>query len=188
MSARQIDFTLLSLYTEKYCSISPTGLDIFLNKIFYVILGLYMEIATKKFRRILLALTTVGFLWVSVFGLVHSMNDMKMNSDGIMSGCLFSGQATVCTMNFAEHIDHWQAMFTTLPQKAGLLELMILALVLTVVAVIFGPRLLFEHSGLLYSRQRLYIKQNPHILLFNSLREAFSQGILNPKIYDSATV
>ena len=148
----------------------------------------YMEIATKKFGKFLLALTMVALLWISVFGLVHSMNDMKMNSDGTMSGCLYSGQAAICTMNFAEHITLLQSMLTSLPQKTGLMDLLILAVVLIVTAVIFGPRLLFDHSRLLFSRQRLYIKQNPHIPLFDSLRETFSQGILNPKIYKTTTL
>ncbi|MFA6295492.1 MAG: hypothetical protein WC666_03655 [Candidatus Paceibacterota bacterium] len=145
-----------------------------------------MEIANKKFVKILFAITAISFLWLGTFGLMHHMSEMKPDMTG-GSGCLFNGQTEVCTMNFSEHIALWEGMMTTLPQEIGALSLLALALLLVVV-VAFWRNPLFEFSEHIASRWRLYIKQNPQIRLFNSIIEQFSQGILNPKIFASATI
>lgn len=145
-----------------------------------------MEIANKKIVKILFALTAISFLWFGTFGLLHHMSEMKPDMAG-GSGCLFNGQTEVCTMNFSEHMALWQGMFTSLPQEVGVLSLLALALLLVAVIAIW-QKPLTEFSELVASRWRLYIKQNPHIRLFNSIIEQFSQGILNPKIFASATI
>lgn len=143
-------------------------------------------LANKKIIKILFALTAISFLWLGTFGLLHHMGEMRPGN-ATSSGCLFNGQAEVCTMDFSEHIALWQGMMTSLPQNMGLVDLLILALVLVAV-VAFWRSPLFEFSERVSSRWRLYIKQNPQIRLFNSFIEQFSQGILNPKIFASATI
>jgi hypothetical protein len=79
-------------------------------------------------------------------------------------------------------------MFTAIPQKADFL-ITLFVLIFAVGALLFfnfRRRLLLLLSIRLSDRWRFYLKQNPHLPLFNHLREEFSQGILNPKIYDSA--
>jgi len=142
-----------------------------------------MEIANKKFVKILFAITTISFLWFGTFGLMHYMSEMKCNIVG-GNGCLFNDQTQVCTMNFSEHMALWQGMFMSLPQNTALLDMLTLALVLVAV-IAFWHNPLTELSERVVSRWRLYIKQNPQIRLFNSLVEKFSQGILNPKIFAS---
>ena len=143
-------------------------------------------LANKRIVKILFAITAISFLWLGTFGLLHHMSEMKPdNASG--SGCLFNGQAEVCTMNFSEHIALWEGMMTTLPQEVGALSLLALALLLVVI-VTFWHGSLFEFSERVAFRWRLYIKQNPQVRLFNSLIEEFSQGILNPKIFASATI
>jgi hypothetical protein len=141
-----------------------------------------MEIATKKFARVLLGLALVSFLSVAFFGISQTVMGMEKQSDGNMSGCLFSGKAEICTMTFSEHVGHWQAMFTTTaPQKVLSFVLLILAVVFVAVAILKRNLLLL--SSYHATRWRLYIKQNPNLSLFNPLREAFSSGILHPKIF-----
>lgn len=149
-----------------------------------------MEIADKKLTRFFFGLTLLAFIFVALFGLSHGMAGMEKRGDGTMGGCLFNGQAEVCTMNFSEHIAIWEGMFTSLPQNTGLVDLLILvlAIVLAVAVIAVWQKNLFEFSERVSSRWRLYIKQNPQIRLFNSLIEEFSQGILNPKIFASATI
>ncbi len=134
-----------------------------------------MESATKKFARFLLGFALIAFLSVTFLGMPQMMMGMEKRSDGTMSGCMFSGKAEVCAMTFAEHLANWQAMFTTTaPQK------MLAFVSLLLLVVVFVALFLFSYYT---TRWRLYIKQNPNLSLFNPLREAFSQGILNPKIY-----
>lgn len=142
-----------------------------------------MGIATKKIADPLLIFGFFTFLSVGVFGIFQSAQ-MEMKDDGTMSGCLFDGRAEICLMTIAEHISRWQGMFTVIPQKTDL-RVLLFALIsaigaLAVSALRRNHHFLSKHSS---DRRRLYLKQNPHIPLFNPLREAFSRGILNPKIY-----
>jgi len=141
-----------------------------------------MEIATKKFTRFLLGFALIAFLSVAFFGASQSMG-MEMRDEGIMVGCLLTGMEEICTMKFDEHLGQWQSMFTTTaPQKAFAFALLPLLAVVFVAAAIFKRNLLLLFSYYT-TRWRLYIKQNPNLSLCNPLKEAFSQGILNSKIY-----
>jgi len=140
----------------------------------------------KKFWKITLILTIIFFWWFSIFGLTNHMSNMKPDrADG--NGCLFNIQMEVCTMNLSEHITFWQGAFTSLPQNVKILELLILAIMLSVV-INFRPNQLIEFLERMTARFRLYIKQNPQIRLFNLLIEEFARGILNPKIFVSITI
>ncbi len=141
-----------------------------------------MEIATKKFARFLLGFALIAFLLVAFFGASQSMG-MEEQNDGKMSGCVFSGKVEICTMTFSEHISHWQNIFTTTaPQNALTLALLILLAVVFIVVATFKRNLLLL-SNYYTTRWRLYIRNNPELSLFDPIKEAFSQGILNPKIY-----
>ena len=141
-----------------------------------------LTLVNKKLGEIMLVLTVILFLWVSIFGLLSHMNVMKM--EGATDGCLFglTGETQVCPMNLSEHLSIWKEMFTSLPQNIGLLGLLILAVVFIIIFTI-SKKFLFELYLRAAHRLKLYIKQNPQINIFNYLREVFSSGILNPKIY-----
>ena len=141
--------------------------------------------ANKSSVRIIFALTAVAFLWIGVFGLLHHMNEMK--ADSTAGGCLLNGQLEVCTMNFSEHIILWQKMFTILPRETKLLSLFVLV-ILFAALIVFWQNFLREFSRRISSRWKLYARQHPQINLFNFLKEEFSRGILNPKIYESIIV
>ena len=139
-------------------------------------------LANKKFVNTVLILITITFLWFGTFGLLFHVNEMKVDSQ--MSNCLFNGQEEVCNMNVSEHLSVWQSMITSLPQTTGLLGLLLLSVVLVAVFISLRDILskLSEKIRFLYT---LYIKQHPQISLYNFLREIFSQGILNPKLFVS---
>ncbi|MEK7117138.1 MAG: hypothetical protein AAB837_03180 [Patescibacteria group bacterium] len=138
-------------------------------------------LSNRKSIKIIFALIAVSFLWFGTFGLLIHMNEMKQ--DGHMSGCLFDGQSEICAMNFSEHISSWQSAFTTLPPSNMLLNLLALA-VFSIFVAVFWRNPLFEFFERAHLRWKFYIKRNSELNFFNPLREAFSQGILNPKIYD----
>ena len=139
----------------------------------------------KKFRKILFILTAISFLWIGTFGLL-SMGQMKTN--GTISGCLFSsGQMELCSMSFSDHITLWQSLFTGVPKNTGLLFILTLVIVLLFSVVILWQNPFFEFSKRITFRFRIYIKQH-YRTRFNFLKEVFSQGILNSKIYSSVTL
>ena len=140
----------------------------------------------NKFGKILLIISAVFFLWISSFGLMYHMNEMKLEST--KNSCLFSDSTESCAMTFTEHVTLWQGMITTLPQNilgimGALLTMMALTLVFT-----FYKNYLFEFTRRISVRYKLYIKQHPQINLFNYLGEVFSSGILNTKKYKLATI
>lgn len=138
----------------------------------------------SKFHISLLLLLALSL--VSLIGVSHSFG-MTMNEKGQMSACPFSGQAAICTMTFAEHLNIWQAMFTATPQKTSFFNFLILTLAFALASIIFRERLRLFLGSLTF-RWRLHLKRNSFFQFFDHLKEAFSQGILNPKIYESATL
>lgn len=146
-----------------------------------------MSSASRKFDTFLAVVVLSIFIFITFFGANYTLG-MEMREDGKMSGCLFDGKAEICPMTFSDHLSRWQGMFTAIPQKAYSLVALFLLILAFSAFLFFNLRrrsllLLFSR---LSDRWRLYLKQNPHLPLFNHLKEAFSQGILNPKIYDSA--
>lgn len=133
---------------------------------------------------ILVILVILSFIVVAVFGLGH-MSGMTANENGNMTGCIFTGKIMLCKMSVVEHISLWQSTFTAIPQES----LILLVLLVLSIAVIFAaknilvsPRL-SPNAALIKELYELYLREHPDLLLFNSLKEAFSQGVLNPKIY-----
>ena len=140
-----------------------------------------MEIATKKFADFLLILGLVAFLSVGLFGSSHSFG-MEMKDDGTMGGCLFTGVDEICIMTFTEHLSAWESMFIGIPVKSAILSLLVFAFALLLFAG-FLKRYFILALERMAALQKLYLVHHPNLSLFNPLREAFSQGILNPKIY-----
>ena len=136
-----------------------------------------------KLGKTVLLLAAIFFLWTATFGLLYHTG--QMNLDGTMSGCLFDGQTEACTMNFSEHVSLWQSILRSLPASFSLFSIFA---AICFVAAILWHRTLFEFSEYAAFRRRLYIKQHPHVRLFDTLREIFSQGILNSKIYATVTM
>jgi len=139
---------------------------------------------SKKLGNILLILTAVSFLWFGTFGLFYHMSEM--GHGGSMGGCLFNGGLELCSMNLPEHMVLWQGLTSGLPQLGFSYILMLLAI--SALLATFLRYRLWEFPGRILFWLRLYLKQHPQISLFNYLREVFSGGILNPKIYAMAII
>lgn len=140
----------------------------------------------NKFGQVLIIISAVLFLWISSFGLLYHMNEMRLEST--KNSCLFSGSEEACAMTFSEHLTLWQGMTTSLPQDIlGVMSILLLMVALALVFT-FYRNYLFEFTRRISSRYRLYIKQHPQINLFNYLGEVFSRGILNTKKYKLATI
>lgn len=126
-------------------------------------ISLYLGIAT---------LLLVGFVCVPSIG-------MNMQMDGTMNNCPFMPGVSICTMTALEHIAASQSMFNALPldKDFSFIFLVILALLLLshniLKLFVLPPRLV---------RARDFLSHQGYIPLHNYLQEAFSNGILNPRI------
>ncbi|MFA5773536.1 MAG: hypothetical protein WC908_02585 [Candidatus Paceibacterota bacterium] len=141
----------------------------------------------NKIWKIVLILTAIFFLWVSTFGLLYHIDEMKSEIE--KNACLFSSSSNGgCAMNFSEHIAFWQEMTLSLPQNIIDAISALLLMIALVAVAIFYKDYIFEFFKNITFQFRLYIKEHPQINLFNYLKEVFSSGILNTKIYKLATI
>lgn len=135
-----------------------------------------MNIIFKKINPVFLALVLMPFLWMALFGL----SQMSANMNGEMINCPFSDHSmSICKMNPLEHIQEWQSMFTTLPVKDTISILSLILIIISLNTLSFLSRFSIPDIQKLYAR--LLYKKKFHIP--NPLKEAFSQGILNPKLF-----
>lgn len=127
----------------------------------------------------IITLSALAMLFVvSAFG--PSMS-MPMDTQGRMSNCPFSlGTASMCPMNFAQHIGYWQQLFASTIPVNGALAFLILFVILSF--GIFWQSLINDTSQKSLPT-RLHKEWNARLKLFNPLILLFSDGILNSKVY-----
>lgn len=139
-----------------------------------------MEATTnRKFTRLLLGFALIAFLAIAFWGISETMMGMKMDKNGQMGGCPFLGFTDICKMNPLEHIATWQKMLTALPIKN--VSILATLLLLVIFLIIFLRDLWNKNSLRAISIHSQRFKYN--YVVRNKLQEAFSSGILNPKIF-----
>lgn len=134
-------------------------------------------IMIQKIGKILLCALV---LWTMLFGM--SQMSANMSTMDSKANCLFGGHSmAICQMNPMEHIQEWQSMFTMLPAQNTLLLLFALFAFLAISKLRFWSRFSIPEPPLLLSRNQHAVTHSFRI--FDPLKEAFSSGILNPKIF-----
>lgn len=126
-------------------------------------IGLFSGIAT---------LLLVGFVCVPSIG-------MNSQIDGTMNNCPFMPGVSICTMTPLEHIAASQSMFNALPLEKDF------SLILSVMlATLLLARSILKLSALppRFVRAHNYSSYQEYMPLHHYLQEAFSSGILNPRI------
>lgn len=132
----------------------------------------------KKVSENLILFTLISFVFISILGIGVGI-EMK---DGHMSSCPFTaGQEAMCRMNITEHIAQWQQAFLGIPTKG---DFLILAVLLLAVALVPFAKQFSQLEKLTESAARLFACHKTNLVkVFDPLLIAFSDGILNPKIY-----
>lgn len=131
----------------------------------------------KSIQNIIKFILVIAVFWVLLFGLFQM--DMSMNTMDGQANCPFASHSmSICQMNPLEHIAEWQSMFTMLPVQ-NLLSLLFALFALLVISKFtdWGKFLRAKPSRLSLKNQTLYRQ------IFNPLQEAYSRGILNPKLF-----
>ena len=133
-----------------------------------------------KLSENLIPFVLASFVFMSLFSMGIGM---KMK-DGQMSSCPFmASQASICQMSFTEHIGQWQHSFLGIPTKINLLILSLL--LLSIIIVPFAkPFTKVKQTEL--AAQLIFYYKTAATKIFDPLLLAFSDGILNPKIYEPA--
>ncbi len=137
----------------------------------------------KKPSENVILLTLISFAFMSLFGMSMGMEA----KDGQMSSCPFMAeQEVMCQMNIMEHITQWQKAFLGVPNKTNFLAL---ALILAAAVLVTFGKSLFQPKKLTELAARLLAYHKEHLVrVFDPLLIAFSDGILNPKIYEPANL
>ncbi|RJQ35321.1 hypothetical protein C4568_01105 [Candidatus Parcubacteria bacterium] len=139
---------------------------------------------TRLISRYFLLLAVFAFFFLGFLGLSHT--SMAMGQDGQMNSgnCFMPGMTeALCQMNPLEHIASWQSMFTAVPSQSDIILLLLALLALALGALFLAHRSSAPPRAVPVLQQKLslYFKQRIPIVL--PLQEAFSNGILNPKIF-----
>lgn len=138
-----------------------------------------MEINNGKLTSFFFFFAFIAFLAVAFLGISPTTMGMEMSSKGEMSRCPFSGVTAICKMNPLEHIMAWQKMFTTLPLKN--ISMLAILLLLAVFSVFFLRDLWNKNILQAISTHSQHFRYN--YVARHKLQEAFSNGILNPKVF-----
>jgi hypothetical protein len=144
-----------------------------------MIKGIKHKIIGKIPKMIFLCIAVFA-LFMFLFGIPHLGIMQEMSNQ--LGNCPFmDGNTSICSMSPMDHIKAWQNMFVTLPIK-DTLSLLFLSLALLVLFGLkfFKKSFFFEQSLIETYGSHLPITD---IFIFNSLKEAFSRGILNPKTF-----
>jgi hypothetical protein len=132
----------------------------------------------RTYRTSFLAVVVIAALMLGSAGIFHF--GMDMQNDGTMSGCAFMGERAICAMTALEHIAAWQSAFAATLPMAGLISLVLLLFVslfaLRSRKLIFLP----DKDPPTYRFRLHYRKRAPFL---DPLQEAFSNGILHPKVF-----
>ncbi|MHB1086212.1 MAG: hypothetical protein ACYCZ0_00505 [Minisyncoccota bacterium] len=133
--------------------------------------------ARHKKHTIGIAIVTLTFLLLGSFGVLHFG---MMPPDGQMSGCPFMGEGAVCRMNPLQHLAAWQSAFTTIIPGQSVASFVLLLLL---------SLLLLQHGTQRFARnkasptQGFRVPYRERLFFRHPLREAFSDGILHPKLF-----
>lgn len=120
----------------------------------------------------------LSVFWMLLFGLFAVGGDVADPTQK----CPFSNHSMViCQMNPTEHIQEWQSMFTMLPVQSAALALLALFAFFVICKFKLWNRVSLPDPALVHSQRHRIRSADFHI--FDPLKDAFSNGILNPKVF-----
>lgn len=133
-----------------------------------------------KYKHTLFGVMFVLFFLSSYLG-VATLNLGMGDEEAVLVDCpfVFGHSMAICEMNPMEHLQEWQSMFTMLPSQNVLLALF--ALLALLLARKFHSTFSIPEPPLTPRSNRPVYTQSFQI--FDPLKEAFSSGILNPKLF-----
>jgi hypothetical protein len=135
-----------------------------------------------KFSKVILLFAILTFFSVGFLGLGHTNMTMSPSEEMPSGKCFMPGMTEVmCQMNPFEHIAAWQSMFTAVPSQNDVLLLLVALLALALGALCITSRSTAPPK--VSTSQPLFSYHRRRIPIFDPLQEAFSNGILHPKIF-----
>ena len=133
----------------------------------------------KNILRVFLLTFVLSFIIISNLGLNLSMN---IDKQGHVTHCPFmNDKDNVCPMTFSEHLLRWEEMFTATMKSKAFQSYLFVFLVAVLYFIHQRSHTKQSNSDITY---KYYKDRHKDSLLFNYLTLAFSDGIINPKLYN----
>lgn len=123
---------------------------------------------------ILIGLIAGAYMLIAIFGM--SMYIMPSEHGDMMGGgCpLMRDVGSLCQTGMLDHIAHWNMLFATTLTAIVFFSIVRASLYVPAHALTASPP---------HERYRRYVKEHPHIRLFQHIVAVFSDGIIQPKIF-----
>lgn len=102
-----------------------------------------------------------------------------MDRHGEMMNCPFMSETILCQMTPLQHLSAWQSMFTQISIKE-IFNLFVLLLLSFILGLLFRN---FWHRKYQLEHNLYFGSRTVLIFIPNLLKEALSNGILNPKLF-----
>lgn len=135
-----------------------------------------MKLSVSSVIKYSVILFTIWILTLGLFGLGF---DTESKMAGVNCPLAPGHSVALCMNNPTEHIQEWQNMFIANPSLMGISILFIL-IILSIIAYLFAGYFISNNKTIF---QKIYIPYSRVKPIFNFLQEAFSNGILNPKVF-----
>lgn len=132
----------------------------------------------KHILRHILPLTILVFVLVAFLG--AGQVGMVRDATGQMTGCPVMGVVAFCEMSPLAHMAKWQSLFSALPEREAAALLAVALFGLSMIFLLWQVRSARALSTV--PSFGLRSKAAP-VPIQSALQEAFSNGILNPKIF-----
>ncbi len=123
---------------------------------------------------ICIGLIASAYMLIAIFGM--SMVIMPSEHGDMMGGgCpLMRDVGSLCQTGMLDHIVHWNMLFATTLTAVVLFSIARASFYVPASALAASPP---------HERYRRYVKEHPHIRLFQNIVAVFSDGIIQPKIF-----
>jgi len=122
---------------------------------------------------IILGVMIFGYFCLNIFN--HQIDMEMMNN----TSAIAKNVESCCNTTFSKHLESFRSNFILPTRASDYLIAFIISIVLAFVVnlYLYNP---IDNIFLLY---RSYLRQNPNLLAFDSIKLALSDGILNPKVF-----
>ena len=135
-------------------------------------------VGLSRLWKTFVALAVVILILYGSFGLPHFGMSSSMGMNGEMGPCPFMPSVAICNMTPLQHIAAAQSILTATPQERSNLLFMLLLAFAALITASFYRRILWPP---LVPVSLTFVKYPAFAQ--SSLQEAYSRGILNPKIF-----
>lgn len=135
----------------------------------------------KKLTKVSLV---VGLLMAMIFGYfcINTFTHHRMGIEVVSNtSSIMQSVESCCSSTFSKYSESLRSNFN-LPSRADdYLLVLIISIVLASAVNLYLRSITYTNNG--FPLRKLFLRQNPDIFAFNSLKLAFSNRIINPKVF-----